>query len=236
MKSIIYIQHLDLEFQNHDYPDVYKRQATKCPIRESDLASHPKSVLQQKARTHARIRMLQPLLPQFLAHLRSRRDFTKRLLETALACPEDGSFEIDKIHYERFKNNASPKNPYRTVDTVIVRRKDQPKSPKIYCQMQEDRAFWAWAITEVLRLTGLRGEELAELTHLSIREHKTPEGQQVLLLQVAPSKQDRERILPICPELAHVLARIVERCLLYTSHLLKSLYYFQLWACYAKTG
>jgi len=203
--------YLDVLHWAQTNPEVWGSYATKCPIRESDLASHPKSVLQQKARTHARIRMLHPLLPQFLAHLRSRRDFTKRLLETALACPEDGSFEIDKIHYERFKNNASPKNPYRTVDTVIVRRKDQPKSPKIYCQMQEDRAFWAWAITEVLRLTGLRGEELAELTHLSIREHKTPEGQQVLLLQVAPSKQDRERILPICPELAHVLARIVER-------------------------
>jgi integrase len=31
------------------------------------------------------------------------------------------------------------------------------------------------------------------------------------LLQIVPSKRDRERILPICPELAHVLATIVMR-------------------------
>jgi hypothetical protein len=31
----------------------------------------------------------------------------------------------------------------------------------------------------------------------------------VVLLQIAPSKTDRERVVPVCPELAHALARIV---------------------------
>ena len=66
-------------------------------------------------------------------------------------------------------------------------------------------------MVEVLRLTGLRCEELLELTHLSIREYRPPDGQVVLLLQIAPSKLDRERIIPVCPELAHTLAMIVAR-------------------------
>jgi site-specific recombinase XerD len=94
----------------------------------------------------------------------------------------------------------------------MIRRIDQSSETRtINCRIKEDRAFWAWAVTEVLRLTGLRGEELAELTHLSIRDHVTADGQRVLLLQVAPSKQDRERVMPICPQLAHALARIIER-------------------------
>lgn len=33
----------------------------------------------------------------------------------------------------------------------------------------------------------------------------------MVLLQVAPSKSDRERVLPVCPELAHSLAVVVSR-------------------------
>jgi len=67
------------------------------------------------------------------------------------------------------------------------------------------------AIVEVLRLTGLTCEELLELTHLSVRQYQPPEGEVVLLLQVAPSKMDRERVIPVCPELAHARGRIVAR-------------------------
>src|SRR6478609_8586422 len=68
----------------------------------------------------------------------------------------------------------------------------------------EDRAFWTWAIVEVLRHTGVRIEELLELTHLSLRPFRKPDGQIIPLLQIAPSKSDVERVLPVGPELAHV--------------------------------
>ncbi|MDP8929535.1 MAG: hypothetical protein M3O70_13430, partial [Actinomycetota bacterium] len=79
------------------------------------------------------------------------------------------------------------------------------------CRSEEDDAFWTWAVIEVLRLTGIRIEELFELTHLSIRRYRQADGQLVLLLQIAPSKIDQERVIPISPELSHVLARIVNR-------------------------
>jgi hypothetical protein len=60
-------------------------------------------------------------------------------------------------------------------------------------------------------LTGIRCEELLELSHHSITEYRLPTiGELVPLLQIAPSKTDTERLL-VSPELASVLASIVKR-------------------------
>lgn len=203
--------YLDIVQWSQTNPEVWAEYACPCPVRESDLAPNRKSVLQQKAHTHARIRLMQPLLAPFVAHVRSSRDQTKRLLDAALLCAEGDSFESDGVRYERIRNRANEEKRFGTLVPVIIKRLDEPSAPKIHCRISEDRAFWAWAVIEVLRLTGLRCEELIELTHLSIRDHITAEGQRVLMLQVAPSKQDRERVLPVCPELAHALAQIVRR-------------------------
>ncbi len=203
--------YLDVLQWSQTNPEVWAKYACPCPIRESDLAANRNSMLQQKARTHARIRLLQPLLSQFVAHIRSRREESKRLLDAALLCAEGEFFEFDGARFERVKSIPNEEKRRGTIVPVIIKCAHQSGARTINCRIKEDRAFWAWAVTEVLRLTGLRGEELTELTHLSIRDHTTREGQRVLLLQVAPSKQDRERVLPVCPELAHVLARIIER-------------------------
>ena len=36
----------------------------------------------------------------------------------------------------------------------------------------EELAFWEWAAVEVLRHSGVRVEELLELTHLSVRQYQ----------------------------------------------------------------
>ena len=57
----------------------------------------------------------------------------------------------------------------------------------------------------ILRLTGIRCEELLELTHHGITEYRLPAtGELVPLLQIAPSKTDTERLLLVSPELADV--------------------------------
>jgi hypothetical protein len=61
---------------------------------------------------------------------------------------------------------------------------------------EEDRAFWAWAAIEVLRATGVRAEELVQLSHHSLVQYRLPStGELVPLLQIAPSKTDAERLL-----------------------------------------
>jgi hypothetical protein len=65
---------------------------------------------------------------------------------------------------------------------------------------------------QVLRLTGIRVEELTELTHPSLVQYRLPgTGQLVPLLHIAPSKTDTERLLVVSPELADVLSAIICR-------------------------
>ncbi|MHB2022752.1 MAG: tyrosine-type recombinase/integrase, partial [Mycobacteriales bacterium] len=77
---------------------------------------------------------------------------------------------------------------------------------------EEDHAFWAWAIIEVLRHTGVRAEELLEISHHSLLQYRLPDtGEVVPLLQIAPSKTDTERLLVVSPELADVLSAVIGR-------------------------
>jgi hypothetical protein len=65
---------------------------------------------------------------------------------------------------------------------------------------------------EVLRSTGIRVEELLELSHHSLVQYRLPStGELIPLLQIAPSKTDKERLLVVSPELADVLAQIIRR-------------------------
>ena len=63
----------------------------------------------------------------------------------------------------------------------------------------------------LLRGTGIRHEELLELSHLSVRQYRRPNGEVVGLLVVSPSKTDRERVTPMSPELLHVIAQVIRR-------------------------
>ena len=40
---------------------------------------------------------------------------------------------------------------------------------------EEDQAFWTWAIVEVLRRTGVRIEELLEISHHSLVQYRLPD-------------------------------------------------------------
>ena len=77
---------------------------------------------------------------------------------------------------------------------------------------EEHRGFWTWAMVEVLRHTGIRIEELTELSHHSLIQYRLPgTGELIPLLQITPSKTDAERLLVISPELADVLSAIIAR-------------------------
>lgn len=204
--------YLDVQQWALTHPAAWAQHVSPSPVRDSDLASFRKSVLQQRARTHARIRRMQPLLARFAAHVRQRRDAAARLLTAACACRPGETFECDGAAFRREPLRLSVADKRAgAAEPVTVRRVGAPNGKWLNCRLVEDRAFWAWAVTEILRLTGLRCEELIELTHVSIRRYRMVDDREVLLLQIAPSKQDRERVIPVCPELAHALARVVER-------------------------
>jgi hypothetical protein len=70
--------------------------------------------------------------------------------------------------------------------------------PRRNLTREEHHAFWAWAAVEVLRMTGIRIEELTELTHHSLVQYRLPgTGELIPLLHIVPSKTDTGRLLPI---------------------------------------
>jgi integrase len=193
----------DLNQWAYEDPARWAIWAAPCPVTKVDLAARRKHKAQVTARMHARTRTLAEALPHLVATARSRREHARTLLATAHTTEPDTVFTVDGTAYRRVANS--------TVKSQRVLVQSLPEGTPFDTVKEETEAFWAWAVIEVLRLSGCRIEEVMELTHLSIRRYTQPTGEVVPLLQVAPSKLDAERVFPISPELAHVLAQIVDR-------------------------
>jgi Phage integrase family len=174
-------------------------------------ARSPSSSITDVLRMHARSRSLAPALPALVR----AGDAPPIGDRHRAACQDDG---CGRRRDSRRRWPAVRQNSAWPTNAEDVRRRpgfrqarDEPSSRALNCAREEDDAFWCWAVVEALRLTGLRCEELLELSHLSIRQYRPADGKAVVLLQIAPSKMDRERVIPVCPELVHALARIVAR-------------------------
>jgi len=153
----------------------------------------------------ARTRERLPVLPIVVRSVDQQRKATHALLEAA--------------------RRAQPGEPFTAEGTTLVRSVIGPRSGvgKIWAHdpitgkrreliREEAHGFWAWAVVEVLRATGIRVEELLELTHHSLVKYRLPTtGELVPLLQIVPSKTDAERLLVVSPELADVLSTIIRR-------------------------
>jgi site-specific recombinase XerD len=85
------------------------------------------------------------------------------------------------------------------------------EGPILDVGFEETDPFWAWAIVAVLRQTGVRIEEMLEITHLSLRRYVRENTEVVPPPQIAPSKTDIERIVPISPKLLQSFAQIIAR-------------------------
>lgn len=78
--------------------------------------------------------------------------------------------------------------------------------------LEADKAFWGWACVEVFRHTGVRIEEMLEITRRSFVSYTlTTTGEVITMLQITPSKTDKERLLVTSPELASVFTEIFGR-------------------------
>ena len=79
---------------------------------------------------------------------------------------------------------------------------------------------------ETLRHTGVRIEELLELTQLSLRHYSAPTtGTLVPLLHIVPSKTDCERLIPMSPELVQILLAVLRRAKAGNDHVPLSIRY-----------
>jgi integrase len=195
--------YLDIAQWAIEDPARWGRWAVPCPIRAADC-ERAKQRRQHKSVMDQRTRERIPVLPRLVAHAEQHRDDCAVRLREAEATAHDALFTAAGQKLRRVVR--------RTEGGIRVWAKDPDNGALRDLTREEDEAFWTWAVIEVLRHTGIRVEELLELTHHGIVQYRLPStGELVPLLQITPSKTDQERLLLISPELADVLAAIVAR-------------------------
>jgi hypothetical protein len=202
--------YLDIQGWAAHEPEQWARWAAPCPISGRDGRARAQANRRAKERTDDRTRTLQPLLPVLVAAAEQRRDHLAALLAAATGAEAGQALVVDGRHYSRiFSAGDARHQRYHGVANVRVH--DEQSDTAINLTDAEDAAFWTWACIETLRLTGVRNEEMLELSQLSIRQYIRPNGEVIALLVIAPSKSDRERVIPMTAELFHVIATIIRR-------------------------
>jgi integrase len=171
------------------------------PVGRADLGHRRKIKRQRKARMDARTRERLPVLPVLVATVERRRLAATAVLEAAEAAQPGVRFTANG---EQLRRLSPPDSRKLLADDDMGGRRD--------LRCEENYAFWAWASVNILRLTGIRIEELMEISHHSLVRYRLPTtGEVVPLLQIAPSKTDAERLLLVSPELADVLSAVIVR-------------------------
>ncbi|WP_117209156.1 hypothetical protein [Allorhizocola rhizosphaerae] len=176
--------------------------AAPCPVRAADT-SLVKTRKRRKAEMDQRTRLRAPVLATLLSAVERERHKTAEHLAAASATPPGGTYTHDGDQYARLPSGAN---------SLRVFARNVGDGSRHDVTFLEDRAFWCWAVVETLRHTGIRIEELLELTHHSFCTYTLPTtGEVVPMLQIAPSKTDTERLLLVSPELGEVLAAVINR-------------------------
>lgn len=187
--------------------------AVPSPVSKAETAGHMKARRKTEAEMHQRVRDRLPRLPVLVDTAERHKAEQAALLAAATPIPFGQTFTHVGREYRRVTPNAYGTAHYYWGDSSApVMVEDIATGEQTNVTDSEDEAFWAWAVIEVLRHTGVRIEELLEITHLALVSYKLPDtGEVVPMLQIVPSKADRERVLLIGPELASVLASMVTR-------------------------
>ncbi|MFI5987855.1 tyrosine-type recombinase/integrase [Streptomyces sp. NPDC051555] len=173
------------------------------PVRDEEVHRR-KAQRQRKARMDARTRGRLPVLPALVRTVDQRRKDTAAVLEAARQTTPGQMFTAAGQRLVRAVV------PYGAADKIWA--EDPGTGKRRDLGLEEEHAFWTWAMVEVLRATGVRVEELLELSHHSLVQYRLPtSGELVPLLQIVPSKTDTERLLLVSPELADVLSAVIRR-------------------------
>jgi integrase len=195
--------YLDLAQWALDDPSRWAQWAVPCPIRPHEIGSR-KTSQHRKSRMDARTRERLPVLPALVSAVARHRKDTAALLAAARQAAAGEEFTAAGQTLVRL--------PVRGGSPLKVWARDPVSGERTDLTGKEDYAFWAWAAIEVLRHTGIRIEELLELSHHSLVQYRLPGTSELVpLLQITPSKTDAERLLLISPDLADALAAVISR-------------------------
>jgi hypothetical protein len=178
--------YLDLAQWAVDDPGRWGRWAAPCPVGRAETIQG-KVQRHRKSRMDARTRERLPVLPVLVRSAARQHASAQALLHAARGTTPGDVIAIPGAALVRSVTKTT---------AVSVWAGDPATGKRRNLTAEEDRAFWAWATVEVLRATGVRVEELVQLSHHSFVQYRLPgTGELVPLLQIVPSKTDAERLL-----------------------------------------
>ena len=193
--------YLDLAQWAVEDPGRWARWVAPCPVGPAETIQG-KVQRHRKSRMDTRTRERLPVLPVLVRCAARQHADAAALLQAARSARPGDVITAAGQALARAATSAS----------ASVWAEDLATGKRRNLTTEEDRAFWAWAAIEVLRATGVRAEELVQLSHHSLVQYRLPgTGELVPLLQIAPSKTDAERLLVVSPELADVLSAVISR-------------------------
>jgi hypothetical protein len=196
--------YLDIAEWALDEPARWGPWAATSPVSGNEI-SYKKRNSRRKAKMDQRTRERLPVLPTLVGTAEQRLRDARTRLQAVRAVSAGGTFTVlgDTFVKTANRDNADPDSTVCVYDDS-GRRRD--------LGLEEHRAFFGWAAIEFLRHTGVRIEEMLETSHYSITQYRLPTtGELIPLLQIAPSKNDEERLLVVGPELADVISAIITR-------------------------
>jgi site-specific recombinase XerD len=193
-----------------DEPQRWGRWACRPPISDNEIKAYSKFRHQLRSRMHERTRVRAVKVTDLADAAERNYRHVHEMYDSARGTATCGRFSVDGAEWERV-DGASHPLAHPTVARVL--EDGALDTNRLDLVIEEEDAFWGFAVIEVLRHTGIRVEELRELTQLDLHEyeHRDPTIGKVLLLHVNPSKLDKERMVVVAPELAAVFAAMARR-------------------------
>ena len=157
--------------------------AAPSPVNSRDLAGLTKANKHRQARMHQRIRELTPLLPRLVDVAHTRRLAADALLAAATQAAPDEVFAAAGQTLRRAVLVTDPafggtgrRGVVYAVDAANAGDVATPNARGLRrnLTLEAEKAFWAWACVEVFRHTGVRIEEMLEITHRSFVSYTLP--------------------------------------------------------------
>ncbi len=138
--------HLDLAQWAAEDPARWGPWAARCPVSAAEI-NQRKAAQHRKSRMDSRTRDRLPVLPILIRAVGQRRKAADALLRAARATPAGQAFTASGQTLNRSVTPHATTSKIWADDPATGERRD--------LTIEEDRAFWSWAIVEVLRATGM---------------------------------------------------------------------------------
>lgn len=208
----------DIAEWSHDQPERWAVWVAPTPFPRTESRSVSKQRKHVQARMQQRTRSLTPMLPGFMRSATALRERGTALLAATLSASHGQVYSVEGVTYRRHDPPVlKPSNTRARVWAEVIAADEGCVPPtrvgkKTDVTAVEADGFWGWAVASTLKETGIRLEELQELTQLSLRHYVAPTTNTIVpLLHIVPSKTDQERLVPMSPELVKVLVDVQRR-------------------------